>query len=352
MEHSSALNSPPETEQNLGRAAHVCTAHGVGLAPFSAPEWTVVDDDTIMARWCVGTPDAHGRTSITTLLTTPSGSFLTTGDAMAETSHPTTRDREDLTALPFTPQHIQLAGATAQDRADMALADVRHAVTGGDQNMLAFFAPDASQSTPTTAVAAFDICDALWDKARQLQQAIAPGTRQAALRDAAELLRAQAAEAHIPQVLGDVEHEVRARVVAIASTLWRQAAHASDPETAAAYGATAEMILQPTAPDRTPAESAIAAARMFTDAMQRAGLEEVASDAAVSSVGVQAGVINALDNARDTIAETFTELADALGRDLNTSGLSDAAAKLTSAAEDVVGLLDDIDPDRRTVVEL
>ena len=59
MEHSSALNSPPETEQNLDRAAHVCTAHGVGHAPFSAPEWTVVDDDTIMARWCVGTPDAH-----------------------------------------------------------------------------------------------------------------------------------------------------------------------------------------------------------------------------------------------------------------------------------------------------
>lgn len=353
MQHLFALTSSPTAGPSPDRTMNTVATQGVLHPPFTAPEWTL-DVDTIMARWRLARPGAHGNASTATLVTTPFGSFLTTKDVAAGIPHRAPEFREDPMGLQIAPQHTDVVGATLQARADTALADVRHAVISGDPDVLAFFTPDASLPTPTTAVAAFYICDAVQEKARTLQQAAATATgpRRAALCDAAVLLRAQAAKAHVPQSLGEVEHEIRARIVAVASTLYLQAVQATDQETATAYVAAAEMILQATAPERSPAESAIAAARTFNDAMQRAGLDEVASDAAVSSDGVQAGLIHALDNARDTIAETFTELAQALGRDRDTSGLDEAATKLNSAAEDVTGLLDDIDPDRSTVVEI
>ncbi|MFJ5984448.1 hypothetical protein [Lentzea sp. NPDC092896] len=80
--------------------------------------------------------------------------------------------------------------------------------------------------------------------------------------------------------------------------------------------------------------------------MERAGLHEVAADAAVSSVDVQVGLIQALDGVRDCIGETFTELAGALDRDIDADALNDAAAHLSTAGEDVLGLLDVLDPER------
>ncbi|MFJ8966704.1 hypothetical protein ACIRG5_45645 [Lentzea sp. NPDC102401] len=336
MQHSSALTGSQTAEPRPSRETLTGATNGVVRAPFTAPEW-IVGDDTIAARWCVGTPDSHGKMRVTTLVTTPFLSFLTSQDIADVIFCATPEFREDPTALQIKPRHLPVVlPATLQEFADTALADLRHAVISGDVDILAFFPPGSFLSTPTTAVAAYYICDALEAMARRLRDTAHTATDplQAALHHAALLLHAQAAHVHVSQALGEVQHEIDARMISVASDLYDWAGQADDHETTAALGTVVSMMLRPAEPLRLPVEAAITAARAFVDAIGCAGTPEVATDAAGSSPEDQARLLRALDDVRDSLTESIQDLAYAGVGSPGSSALADAAAKLSSAGED------------------
>jgi len=345
MQHSSASTGSQTAEQRPSRITLTGAATGVVCAPFTAPELTV-GDDTIAARWCVGSPDSHGKVRATTLVTTQSGSFLTSQDMADVISRAIPEYREHPTALSITPRHAPVVGATLQELADTALADLRHAVIGDDADVLAFFPPASFLSIPATAVPAYYICDALGAMARRLQDAArtATGPLQAILNHAAPLLHAQAAHVHISQALGEVQHEIDARMVTVISDLYDQAGQADEHEPAA-VGAVVSMLLRPAEPLRLPVEAVVTAARAFVDAIGCAGTDEVATDAAGSSPEDQARLLRVLDDVRDCLTESIQDLADAGVGYPGSSALADAAAKLSSAGEDLQLLIDELDTD-------
>ncbi|MFJ5984452.1 hypothetical protein [Lentzea sp. NPDC092896] len=347
MQHSSAQTSSPTAEPRPSRVTLTGATNGVVPAPFTAPEWTV-GDDVIAARWCVSGPDSHGKLGATTLVTTPLRSFLTSQDMADVISCATPEYREEPTALQIKSRHLPaVLPATLQEFADTALGNLRHAVISGDADVLAFFPHGSFLSTPTTAVAAYYICDALEAMARRLRDAAHTATSplKEAVHHAALLLHAQAAHVHVVQALGEVQHEIDARLISVASNLYDWAGPADDQETAAAVDAVVSMMLRPAEPLRLPVEAAVTAARAFVDAIGCAGTHEIATDTAGSSPEDQARLLRVLDEVRDCLTESIQDLADAGVGYVGSSVLADAAAKLSSAGEDLQSLIVGLDTD-------